>query len=211
MNSFNHYAYGAIGDWMYRKVAGLDMDPSAPAFKQLRIEPLFGSTLLTHAEASYRSPYGLVKSGWSVNGTRIDVHAVIPANTTGVIVLRGASLSGVTLNGTKISAQEGILRVREIPDGLEIETGSGEYRFGYENAHLFYETYSEDTRLCEALLDSRAVEVFRRRAPHLLERANVQIAKPLTFKQIAENGMLKVSRETIDRILDDLTVTQALA
>lgn len=212
MNSFNHYSYGAVGDWMYRKVAGLDMDGSSPAFKRIRIEPLFGSTLLDRAEASYRSMYGFVKSGWTVNGSRIEVSAAIPANTTAVIVLKGASAAGVTESGSALSGgAAGVKSFRETSDGLEIEVGSGEYRFAYESPGLFRQSYSDRTRLSEALMDGRAVEVLKRHAPQLLDGAAVHIAKPLSFKQIAENGMLRVSRETVDRILKELSEAEALA
>ena len=45
MNSFNHYAYGAVGDWMYQTVAGLDTDPESPGYRHLRIQPRPGGGL----------------------------------------------------------------------------------------------------------------------------------------------------------------------
>ncbi|EXX89463.1 alpha-L-rhamnosidase [Paenibacillus darwinianus] len=204
MNSFNHYAYGAIGDWMYRKVAGLDMDPAEPAFRRIRIDPLFGSTLLTHARAAHHSMYGRIASGWRVDGGRIEVEAVIPANTTAEILLRGAALAGTSEGGSRLNAAEGVTAVDETAEGLRITVGSGSYRFAYESPNLFRERYSEKTKLNEVLMDERATGVLNRHAPHLLSGALVNIAKPFSFKQIGENGMMRVPREKIDEILKEL-------
>nr|WP_302058717.1 alpha-L-rhamnosidase C-terminal domain-containing protein [Paenibacillus sp. MZ03-122A] len=58
MNSFNHYAYGAIGEWLYQTVAGLDLDEEVPAYKRIRIAPRFACGELTFARAALNTPYG---------------------------------------------------------------------------------------------------------------------------------------------------------
>ena len=204
MNSFNHYAYGAIGDWMYRKVAGLDMDPDVAGYKRIRIEPLFGSALLTRARGAHDSMYGRIESGWRVNGERVEVDAVVPANATAVVVLRGAKRSTVTEGGERLEDVEGVLSIAEGADGLEIEVGSGSYRFAYEAPGLFRETYSEKTKLNELLMDEKAVAVLRRHVPHLLEGALADIARTASLRQIRENGMMRVPAEKIERILEEL-------
>ncbi|GIQ63518.1 alfa-L-rhamnosidase [Paenibacillus cisolokensis] len=204
MNSFNHYAYGAIGDWMYRKVAGLDMDPDVAGYKRIRIEPLFGSALLTQARGAHDSMYGRIESGWRVNGERVEVDAVVPANATAVVVLRGAKRSTVTEGGERLEDVEGVLSIAEGADGLEIEVGSGSYRFAYEAPGLFRETYSEKTKLNELLMDEKAVAVLRRHVPHLLEGALADIARTASLRQIRENGMMRVPAEKIERILEEL-------
>ena len=65
MNSFNHYAYGAIGAWMYSVVAGIDLDPAEPGYKHVLIQPQPGGGL-TKASASLRSMYGEIVSSWSI-------------------------------------------------------------------------------------------------------------------------------------------------
>ncbi len=226
MNSFNHYSYGAIGDWMYRKVAGLDMDPAAPAYKRIRIEPLFGSTLLTHARAAFNSMYGTIESGWKVEGGRITVNVVVPANTTAEIVLRGATRSGTTEAGSAwtglteladkgASAAElesaaalelpsGIFAAEDTENGLQLHVGSGSYSFVYENSSLFQERYSIKTKLSELLMDERATEIVGRHAPMLVNGAPMNIAKGFSLKQIGENAMLRVSPEALDQILQEL-------
>jgi alpha-L-rhamnosidase len=86
MNSFNHYALGAVGDWLHRTVAGLA--PAAPGYKKLLIKPRPGGGL-TYAKASHLTPYGIAESGWRADGDEIEVTAIVPPNTTAVIDLPG--------------------------------------------------------------------------------------------------------------------------
>ncbi|MDO3410522.1 glycoside hydrolase family 78 protein [Saccharibacillus sp. CPCC 101409] len=87
MNSYNHYAYGAIGDWLYRVVTGIDTDEKAPGYKRIKLRPRPDSGL-DYARASYESLYGTIASGWtkSENGT-VEYTFEIPANTTAEVRL----------------------------------------------------------------------------------------------------------------------------
>jgi alpha-L-rhamnosidase len=87
MNSFNHYAYGAIGEWMYATVAGIDLDPERPGYKHIIIRPQPGGDL-THASARLHSPYGLIESAWKLDGAGgFTLKVTIPANTTATVQL----------------------------------------------------------------------------------------------------------------------------
>ncbi|WP_436789982.1 family 78 glycoside hydrolase catalytic domain [Yinghuangia sp. YIM S10712] len=79
MTSFNHYALGAVVDWLYRTVAGLDA--AEPGYRRLRIAPRPGGEL-THAHAKLRTPYGDAEVSWRIDGDQLVVDVVIPANTT---------------------------------------------------------------------------------------------------------------------------------
>ncbi len=81
MNSFNHYAYGAVGDFLYRRVAGLDMLEAG--YRKIRFAPRPGGGL-THAEAEHLSPYGPIRSSWQVEGGNIRFRFTVPPNTTAV-------------------------------------------------------------------------------------------------------------------------------
>ena len=63
MNSFNHYAYGAIGDWMYRVLAGINTETDVAVYKKIRIQPYVEKDL-TNASASLLTNYGMVSSSW---------------------------------------------------------------------------------------------------------------------------------------------------
>jgi len=131
MNSYNHYAYGAIGDWMYRYVAGLDMDESVPAYKKARIRPGCLTDGLTFARAAFESAYGRIAAEWRTDGDAVEVGAEIPANAGAEILLPGARLDSVTENGTPLRDAAGVRTCEQTEDGVRIEVGSGAYRFNY--------------------------------------------------------------------------------
>lgn len=84
MTSFNHYALGAVADWLHRTVAGLA--PDEPGYRRIRIAPCPLSSL-SHAEARHVTPYGPASVSWAREGEQIVVRAVVPANTTAVVDL----------------------------------------------------------------------------------------------------------------------------
>lgn len=86
MNSYNHYAYGAIGDWMYRRICGIDPDPDSPGFKHFFVQPIVGHGL-TRAEASFDSPYGRIRSAWQREGTSVTLTVVVPPNAAATVIL----------------------------------------------------------------------------------------------------------------------------
>ena len=89
MNSFNHYAFGAVGDWLHRSVGGLA--PAAPGYRRLRIAPVVSRIdgAPTAAGARHLTPYGPAESSWHLDGTTFELTAVVPPNTTATIVLPG--------------------------------------------------------------------------------------------------------------------------
>ncbi|MCG3208809.1 MAG: hypothetical protein FOGNACKC_02421 [Anaerolineae bacterium] len=128
MNSFNHYAYGAIGDWLVQVVAGLELDPAAPGYKRILIQPQPGGGL-TYASAGFDSPYGRVESKWALEAGRLQLAVTIPANTEGVIHLPAQSVEAVTEQGQPLSQGNGIREIRQAGDTVIVTVGSGHYRF----------------------------------------------------------------------------------
>jgi alpha-L-rhamnosidase len=89
MNSYNHYAYGAVGDWMYSTIAGIDIDPKKPGYKHIIIRPTPGGGL-THARGKLRSMYGVIESAWHLEGSKFHLTVQIPPNTTATVHMPGA-------------------------------------------------------------------------------------------------------------------------
>ncbi|AYL95411.1 glycoside hydrolase family 78 protein [Mucilaginibacter celer] len=87
MNSYNHYAYGAIGDWMYQNIAGIQA--AEPGYKKIIIKPVIGGGL-TWAEAGYDSVYGHINSKWKIEGNKLDMAVTIPPNTVADIFVPDA-------------------------------------------------------------------------------------------------------------------------
>lgn len=118
MNSFNHYAYGAVGAWMFGTVAGIRPDPEAPGFQHAVLCPQPGGSL-EWAEGSLQTPYGLLKSRWEREDETVCWEIAVPANTSATLVLpRGAQLKD---SDTGEEFCEGRLIV-----------GSGRYRISWE-------------------------------------------------------------------------------
>ena len=90
MNSYNHYAYGAIGDWMYRTIAGINSVAADPGYKTIVIAPKPGGKL-TKASAELETMYGIVKSAWVLENNILKLEVTIPANTKAKIVLPSSS------------------------------------------------------------------------------------------------------------------------
>nr|WP_068891486.1 glycoside hydrolase family 78 protein [Pedobacter panaciterrae] len=90
MNSYNHYAYGAIGDWMYRTIAGINSVADQPGYKSIVIAPKPGGKI-TNASAELETVYGTVKSAWTLENGVLKLDVTIPSNTKARIVLPDAT------------------------------------------------------------------------------------------------------------------------
>ncbi|HEY3705731.1 MAG TPA: family 78 glycoside hydrolase catalytic domain [Terracidiphilus sp.] len=84
MNSYNHYAYGAVADWIYRYAAGVDASPLDAGFHTVVLHPQFDKRLGS-VDFMYSSSYGPIHSAWTVEGTKVNWTVTIPANTTGFL------------------------------------------------------------------------------------------------------------------------------
>ena len=129
MNSFNHYAYGAIGEWLYRYVAGMDIDPENPGYKHILLAPHPGGGL-TNAGVEFNSVYGKVKSAWKLDGNDFVYEVTVPANTTATVTLPAAKADQLTVNSKAITAsiKESL---KQTDKGISVNIGSGNYTFRY--------------------------------------------------------------------------------
>ncbi len=130
MNSFNHYAYGAVGAWLYNTVAGIEIDPERPGYKHVFIRPQPGGGL-THVSASLTTMYGTVASAWEIRDGQVTLEVTIPPNASATVSLPGAILERVTESGTPLGNAAGINSTRQVGDTVVVEVGSGHYRFVY--------------------------------------------------------------------------------
>ncbi|QJD82872.1 alpha-L-rhamnosidase [Cohnella herbarum] len=130
MNSFNHYAFGAIGDWFYRVVSGIDTDSEQSGYKHTRIHPRPGEGL-TYARASYQSMYGEILSLWTIEDGIMIIQITLPPNTTGTVILPNARQEEVTEGGMRLSESYGIRHVVPQEKDIRLELESGSYRFQY--------------------------------------------------------------------------------
>ncbi len=120
MNSFNHYAYGAIGEWLFRVMAGLETSEKEAGYKHTVIYPRLGGGL-AEAEGSYESVYGTISSHWTVKGNEVTLKVTVPVNTTAEICLDGAK---------EVLESDG-LHFADAPGCKKAAAGSGSYVFRF--------------------------------------------------------------------------------
>ncbi len=125
MNSFNHYAYGAIGEWLYTHVAGIKINENHPGYKHILFAPHPGGGL-KNASAQISTIYGKVSSSWKIENEIFTYEVTIPANTTASVTLPYAKSDQVKQNGQPVKGGT----VQNTND-LELNLGSGTYSFTY--------------------------------------------------------------------------------
>lgn len=126
MNSFAHYSFGAVYQWMVENIGGIK--PDAVAYKKIVIAPQIGGKL-TSAATSYRSIRGTIATQWKREGGKLTLKVRIPANATATVILPTANAAAVTESGKPLEKAEG-LKAGEKQDGcVTLEAGSGNYDF----------------------------------------------------------------------------------
>jgi alpha-L-rhamnosidase len=124
MNSYNHYAYGAVGDWIARYAAGVDATPLDAGFHTVELHPTFDARL-GHIAFDYDSAYGKIHSDWTVEGTTAQWHVTLPANTTGWLRLSADQAARYKLDGVPLGQSKQSKAVtRGSESGFELEAGS---------------------------------------------------------------------------------------
>lgn len=108
MNSFNHYAYGAVGDWLYRVVLGIEADEKEPGYRHLIVKPQTGDAF-TYAGGAFRSVYGELSVHWEKSAGKTALRIHVPVNTRATVIL-----------------EEGASKVQS--DGLEFQLADGRYQ-----------------------------------------------------------------------------------
>ena len=98
MNSFNHYAYGAIGAWLYAVVAGIDVDETQPGFKRIMFRPQPGGGI-TQVEAALDGPYGRIESAWRARGPAWRWRVVVPPNSSARAHVPAAENAAIRVDG----------------------------------------------------------------------------------------------------------------
>ena len=137
MNSFNHYAFGAIGDWMIERLSGIQL--LAPGYKKILLKPQFVRGL-TAVSASRQTPYGELHCGWQCKDALITVDVVIPANTSATL---------------------------QLPERDDVQSlGSGSYHFEYATrTRLEPQRFSMDSTIGEIIAEPQAVAMLEKAMP----------------------------------------------
>ncbi|MGT2801779.1 family 78 glycoside hydrolase catalytic domain [Streptococcus henryi] len=174
MNSLNHYAYGSIGYWLYRKVAGINQ--TSPGYKTFAIKPLFVKGM-DEVTATLETPYGEISSHWICRNGQIIVDVTVPANTTAQLYL---------------------------PEKEEVITlGSGQYHHEYETTtDLTLLRFSLESTFGDILEQPLAVAMFNQMAPGMLDNPMIDMARGMTLVEVL--GAAPEARPLYEAVIDQL-------
>lgn len=135
MNSFNHYSIGAVGEWMYRYILGINPLEEHPGFKQFVIHPRPGGSL-TWAKGSFDSLYGTIVSEWKRENDQFFLHVEIPVNTSATVILPSGKTGQIRMNG------------QPVPEALIIPEHSGDNETALELGSGKYQLVSSSVNFC---------------------------------------------------------------
>lgn len=127
MNSFNHYAYGAVADWMFQHIGGLQI--LEPGFRKSRIAPLVGHGGLSDARCSLWTPYGLLASEWKLTDGELTLAVTVPANTSAEVIIPAANAEAVREGNASAVSASGVKESAFHDGQLTLFVGSGHYEF----------------------------------------------------------------------------------
>jgi alpha-L-rhamnosidase len=128
MNSYNHYAYGAVADWIYRYAAGVDALPGDAGFHTIYLHPTLDARLGS-LDFRYQSSYGEIRSSWSMNGTTATWLVVVPPNTTAHLPLPATQQNKFTLDGKPLSSTTKLRLISSADGTSTYELPAGTYSF----------------------------------------------------------------------------------
>ena len=158
LNSMNHYANGAIGDWMYRKIGGINQ--IEPGYHRFYIKPLFVQGI-EEAKVSLKTPYGEILSAWECRNGKISVKVSIPANTTALL---------------------------HLPEKEEaVELGSGDYAYEYgTHTSLRKLRFTMDSTLGDLMAEPQGLKMLTEMVPELVNNPMIEYAKRMTLAEGGE-------------------------
>ncbi|MCA9236482.1 MAG: family 78 glycoside hydrolase catalytic domain [Planctomycetales bacterium] len=129
MNSFNHYSLGSVSEWLFRHVAGIELDPAAPGFQRFVIRPHVDDRL-EYAGASYQTHYGKIESRWrrEPDGT-LELHATVPANTSAIVCIPAGENATITESEAPADHAAGLESLPREPEYARYRAAAGKFCF----------------------------------------------------------------------------------
>jgi alpha-L-rhamnosidase len=128
MNSFNHYSLGSVGEWLYRCVGGIELDPQVNGFERFLIRP-YPHRRLTYAQAAYQSVQGTIESRWQWQGDAFTLTVTVPANTRARVYVPSDRATPVLESGKPVEEVSGIERLGVEGEFVLYDVPAGRYSF----------------------------------------------------------------------------------
>ncbi|MCD4752338.1 MAG: glycoside hydrolase family 78 protein [Anaerolineaceae bacterium] len=201
MNSFNHYAYGSIVEWMFRNMLGLQPTEETPGFRRICLAPQ-PDTKLKWAKGSLDSAAGLYKSAWKIGKVGdLTFDFTIPFNASAALRLPDAELAVVRLNG-KVLAESGLETCQEGKDVL-VELTAGSWQFTYQPTCDYKLILSTHTPLGKLMKNKQAVEAIQSFLPDQMKNVDADTLNAyatVTMRDLSEHPGVGLSEDVLDQI-----------
>jgi alpha-L-rhamnosidase len=127
MNSLNHYAYGAVGQWVYERIAGIAA--LEPGYKKIRMAPMPNTQFLTSASASVNTSYGKASASWNIENDVFNLETVIPPNTTAEVIIPYGTIDNLLVNGSPFNENANLKLENSEGTLIKITANPGTYQF----------------------------------------------------------------------------------
>ncbi|MCC5024757.1 MAG: hypothetical protein J6386_24560 [Candidatus Synoicihabitans palmerolidicus] len=116
MNSFNHYSLGSVGEWLFRHVAGIELDPDVPGYERFVLKPYLGAGL-EWAGADYKTAHGTIRSHWRRDGDQVHWEITVPPNTRARVYVPSEPGTEVSSDGLELTERDGRFAVGQAVAG----------------------------------------------------------------------------------------------
>jgi len=128
MNSFNHWAFGSVGEWVWREIVGIQPDEERPGYEHFFIRP-GPADGFTWARGTYGSIRGPITSSWRVEGGTLTLEVTVPCNATATVYVPTTNPAQVTERGRPAGQSEGVRPLAAEPGAAVFHVQSGHYTF----------------------------------------------------------------------------------
>lgn len=132
MNSFNHYSIGAVGEWMYRTMLGINLDENEPGFKHIIIAPKPGGWI-NSCRGCYNSIYGKIEVAWRLMGKDFNLEIKIPVNSYATVYIPASEVNSVKENGNLLKESESVVFENFENKFVVVRVKAGNYNFQSTN------------------------------------------------------------------------------
>jgi len=146
MNSFNHYAIGSVGEWMYSNILGIQRKSGQAGYQHFVIRPQIGGTL-TWSNGAYRSMWGDIVSAWKLHAGLLNLHVEVPANTSAIVYVPTRDRNTIKEGDVIAERSTGVKFVRMEREAAVYEVLSGTYDFASEYAKEALKPYAVKPRI----------------------------------------------------------------
>ena len=197
MNSFNHYAYGSIVEWMYRNMCGLNPstgDTRVTGFRRALIAPKPDASI-QWARAHYRSAAGWYASGWQIDDQGgLIFNFAIPFNASAVVLLPDAQVGKITING------EAVNDGRQVDQCVELELSAGKYTITYQPTRPYVQTFSTYTPIVKLVRSEQVVAALAETFPMIMALNDMMLAAigDASIRDMAQTPFLPLTEQQLD-------------